>query len=125
MRTYRFLFIALIVGLAVLGIAGCSKGSGSSYNMSPAPPPPPAPQPNTVVMSNYAFSPTTVTVAKGTTITWQNNDGVAHTSTSDTGVWDTGNIPSGGSKTTTFDVTGTFPFHCSYHTMMTGKIVVQ
>ena len=64
----------------------------------------------------------------GTTITWHNGSGVAHTSTSDTpGLWDTGNIPAGSSKTTTFTTAGTFNFHCIYHASMgmTGSITVQ
>jgi plastocyanin len=76
-------------------------------------------------MYNMAFSPATLTVPVNTTVTWQNNDGIAHTSTSDTGVWDTGSIPAGGTKTTAFTTAGTFPYHCSVHPMMTGKIVVQ
>lgn len=124
MRKNLVLFGLLIVGLVVGVLAGCSK-SGSSYGMSSAPPPPPAPTPNVVTISGYAFSPTNVTVPKGTTVTWQNNDGVAHTATSNSGAWNSGNIPAGGSATVTFSSSGTFPYHCTYHSMMTGTIVVQ
>jgi plastocyanin len=72
-----------------------------------------------------AFGPGSITVSVGTTITWHNNDGINHTSTSNTGVWDTGAIPPGGSKTQTFATAGTFPYHCNIHTMMTGTIIVQ
>jgi plastocyanin len=78
-----------------------------------------------VVMSNIAFGPATITVSAGTTITWQNNDAINHTSTSDTGAWDTGIIAPGASKTTTFSTPGTFPYHCTVHAMMTGTVVVQ
>jgi plastocyanin len=76
-------------------------------------------------LSGSAFNPATITVARGTTVTWKNNDGMTHTSTSDTGVWDTGDIVSGGTKTTTFNTAGTFPFHCIYHAGMKGTVVVQ
>jgi len=66
-----------------------------------------------------------MTIQKNTTITWKNNSGVTHTSTSNTGAWDTGDIASGASKTTTFATAGTFSFHCKYHAMMTGTITVQ
>ena len=69
-----------------------------------------------------------MTVPVGTTITWRNNDATVHTSTSDTpGLWDTGNIPAGSSKTTKFGTAGTFTFHCVYHVSMgmTGSITVR
>jgi plastocyanin len=119
-----------LVGLAmlILTVAGCNKDSssaGTSYPTGPATTPVVVPT-NTILMAGMAFSPTTITVAKGTTITWKNDDGIAHTSTSDTGVWDTGNIPAGGSKTTVFATAGTFPFHCTYHSsMMRGTVTVQ
>jgi len=81
--------------------------------------------PNTVVVSNMSFGPTTITVPKGTTITWKNNDGMSHTATSDTGDWDSGNIPTGGSKSVTFNSIGTFQYHCTLHPMMTATVVVQ
>jgi plastocyanin len=78
-----------------------------------------------VVIANIAFGPASITVPVGTTITWQNNDGIAHTSTSDTGVWDTGAIAPGTSKATTFNTAGTFPYHCTVHSMMTGTVIVK
>ncbi len=123
MRKNRVVLIMVIASLVVAALFGCSKDSSSTYGMAPGPSPSPAP--NTVSMSGMAFSPATMTIAKGTTVTWLNNDGVAHTSTSNSGVWDTGNIPAGGSKTTTFNNAGTFPFHCVYHSTMTGTIIVQ
>ncbi len=107
----------------VISVGGCGKGSSNPYGMT-GPAPSNAP-PNTILMAGMSFSPATITVAKNTTITWTNNDGIAHTSTSDSGVWDTGNIPPGASKTTTFTSAGTFTFHCTYHSMMTGTVVVQ
>jgi plastocyanin len=73
------------------------------------------------------FSPATITVPAGTTVTWKNNDAYAHTSTSDTGVWDTGNVAAGASTTTTFSTAGTFPYHCTYHAAMgmKGTVIVQ
>jgi plastocyanin len=113
-----------VLGAALIGILGCSKDysnpSGSNSQTSSGPPPA-----NTVVMMNIAFNPGTLTVSKGTTVTWTNNDGVTHTSTSDNGVWDTGNIGGGTSKGVTFSNAGTFKYHCTIHAGMTGTIVVQ
>lgn len=115
-----------LVSLLILSLVGvgCMKNSSNPTNSVPAPTPAPT---NTVLMAGLAFSPVTITVAVGTTVTWKNNDGIAHTSTSDTGVWDTGNLPAGSSTSTKFSTAGTFPFHCTYHGAMgmRGTVVVQ
>jgi plastocyanin len=108
---------------AIIFLSGCSKASTSPYGATSAPPA--ASQPNTVTMANVAFGPASITVSVGTVITWQNNDGISHTSTSDTGIWDTGTIPPGGSKTTAFNTAGAFPYHCTVHPMMTGTVIVK
>jgi plastocyanin len=76
-------------------------------------------------MMNNTFNPGTLTVSRGTNVTWRNNDGVIHTSTSDTGLWDTGNIGGGSSKGVTFSSAGTFNYHCTVHKGMTGTIIAQ
>ncbi len=121
----KYAAISLVVFLVAFW-AGCTKSSGYGYS-SPTAPNPPAAPPNTVVMSASTFSPTTLTVSVGTTVTWQNDDSYAHTSTSDNGVWDTGNIAARGSAKTTFNTAGTFPYHCIYHVAMgmKGTIVVK
>ena len=128
MRT--IFFAAALVAIFAFSFvnSGCSSKSSNPYGSAPtSPAPPAAAPPNTVEMSGMSFSPATITVAVGTTVTWKNTDGIAHTSTSDTGVWDTGNIPAGGSKTTTFNTAGTFPYQCTYHATMgmRGTVVVQ
>jgi plastocyanin len=116
----------VIVAAASLAILGCSKDSSNPSGTSSSPQNQPPAQSNTVSMINIAFSPSTLTVSKGTTVTWQNNDGVTHTSTSDDGLWDTGNIAPGSSKGVTFSNAGTFKYHCTIHgPTMSGTIVVQ
>ena len=80
------------------------------------------------VLKSYSIdSPASMTIHKGTTITWKNNDGFVHTSTADGGLWNTGDIAGGASKTTTFDSVGTFTYNCIYHRSMgmVGTIKVQ
>ncbi len=81
--------------------------------------------PNTVTIASFAFSPDTMVVAKGATVTWQNNDAVTHTATGDNGEFDTGHIASGASGTATFNTTGTITYHCAIHPSMHGVIKVQ
>ena len=79
----------------------------------------------TVTIDNFAFSPTTLTVSAGTTVTWVNNDTAAHTVTADDGSFDSGNIAPGESFTHTFDTAGSFSYHCTYHPNMVATIVAN
>jgi plastocyanin len=110
-----------MIGFAIFGVLGCKS---DSPNSSPAPSNIP---PNTVVMGSSSFNPPTLTVTRGTTVTWRNGDSDIHTSTSDKGVWDTGDMRPGVSSTTVFATPGTFKFHCIYHSTMgmVGTITVQ
>jgi plastocyanin len=122
-------FVAALIFLATISLAGpgCGSDSSNPYGASATAPAPAAAPPNTVLLSGMVFSPVTITVAVGTTVTWKNSDGIAHTSTSDTGVWDTGTLAAGASSTTTFNTVGTFPYHCAFHVSMgmKGTVVVQ
>lgn len=79
----------------------------------------------TVTIEGLQFQPATVTVQVGDTVTWSNDDGVAHTATADGGSFDTGSISGGSSASQTFDTAGSFPYHCEVHPSMTGTVVVQ
>jgi len=48
-----------------------------------------------------------------------------HTATESKGVWDTGDIAPGESKSVTFDSAGTYVYNCSPHPWMIGQIIVQ
>jgi len=78
-----------------------------------------------VTIQNTAFAPPTTPIRVGDMVTWTNADPFSHTSTSDTGTWDTGVITAGASRSFTFTTAGTFAYHCSIHTFMHGTIVVQ
>ena len=77
-----------------------------------------------VDIAGFAFSPGSVTVAVGDTVTWTNADAQNHTATADDGSWDTGTISSS-PKSVTFATAGTFAYHCKIHPSMTATIVVQ
>jgi plastocyanin len=77
-----------------------------------------------VTISNFAFAPTTITVHKGTTVTWTNEDSVAHTVTGDNGGPSSGDLGQGVTYSYTFNTVGSFPYHCAIHTYMKGTVVV-
>ena len=78
-----------------------------------------------VEIRNFAFSPAIVTVSKGATVTWTNNDSPPHSVVSDTGAFDTGVLSNGESKSVTFSTAGTFTYHCGIHPSMKGTVIVK
>jgi plastocyanin len=80
---------------------------------------------NEVFLQGMTFTPATISITAGTTITWTNKDGYAHTVTSDTNLFDSGNLASNGTFKYTFATAGTFPYHCSIHKSMTATVVVK
>jgi plastocyanin len=79
----------------------------------------------TVDISGNAFSPTSVTVSVGDTVTWANADARSHTATADDGAFDTGSIAGNAEVPVTFTAAGTFPYHCRIHPDMKATIVVE
>lgn len=74
----------------------------------------------TVIISGYTFTPHEITINKGQTIQWTNNDGFPHTVTSNTSAWTQVNISAGGTGVLTLDTAGTFGYHCSLHSGLPG-----
>jgi plastocyanin len=113
----RKLSAGLLVLIVVLSsVVSCSKDDDDPYDNNGA---------STVKIQNFAFSPSTITVTAGTTITWTNYDDVAHTVTSDEGLFDSGNILTSGTFSHTFNSVGTFDYHCTPHPAMTASVVVN
>lgn len=81
---------------------------------------------NEVFIQGMAFTPSTITVNAGTTITWTNNDGVVHNVTSNTsGLFSSGSLSPNGTYSHLFSTAGTFPYKCTLHPSMTGSVVVN
>ncbi len=79
----------------------------------------------TVAMtSGLKFSPASVTVTRGTVVKWTNTAFFAHTTTSNTGLWNKTVAPTR-SFSRTFSRAGTFKYHCTIHAGMTGTVVVR
>jgi len=78
-----------------------------------------------VKIDNFSFGPQTLTVAVGTTVTWTNRDDIPHTVVSTDGVFKSKVRDTDEKFSYTFDKPGTYPYYCSVHPKMTGKVVVQ
>ncbi len=79
---------------------------------------------NISIMDNF-FSPASRTVTQGDTVRWTNNGSLLHTTTSNTGIWDSGNMSNGMTFQRQFNSVGTFPYQCTIHFGMNGTIIVN
>jgi len=81
-----------------------------------------------IAIRNFAFHPDSLAVPRGATVTWVNCEDVGqepHTTTSDNAVWDSPQLSPGNRFSHTFPTAGAFPYHCTPHPFMIGKVVVQ
>lgn len=82
-----------------------------------------------VAIMNYGFYPTTLTISKGTTVTWVNMDFVQHTVTAGTeqaptNLFDSHELSHMQGFSFTFSAPGTYMYYCDVHPGMIGTIVV-
>ncbi len=119
----KILFMGLVV-IAVL-ISGCYQPSANINTTVQQGGATPAAAGSTVNIKNYAFSPATITISKGQTVTWTNMDSAPHTVTSTRGIFDSGSIGNGQIFSYTFNTAGTFEYSCTIHpSMQHGKVIV-
>ncbi|MGH2446679.1 MAG: cupredoxin domain-containing protein [Candidatus Limnocylindria bacterium] len=78
-----------------------------------------------VEIADFAFTPATLTIMVGDTVTWTNSDPMVHTATSTTGAFDSGDLAQGDAYSFTFTEAGTYDYLCTPHPTMTGTIVVE
>jgi len=121
----RILFVA-----ALSAVAGCSSSSSPSSSTS-TPPPASGGSAAVSIPSNArtlgaaAFGMNPLVVATGTTVTWTNNDSIAHDSVADGGMWNSGILGAGQSFQFRFATAGTFTYKCTIHPSMVGTVTVQ
>jgi plastocyanin len=107
-------------------IAGCGGGdSGSATANSPSSSA--SSHGSTgVTISDFKFKPNPLTVKSGAGVNVTNDDSAPHTVTADDGhSFDTGTLDQGSSKTISVTKPGTYPYHCSIHAFMHGKLIVK
>jgi plastocyanin len=84
-----------------------------------------AADPTKVVIKDFMFSPMSVTVKAGATVTWVNRDDEPHTVVSDTGVFRSSGLDTDETFSYKFDKPGTYHITCSIHPRMVATIVVE
>jgi plastocyanin len=118
MRTSIKLIVAAVLAALALTACGGSSGgsSGSGTGSTPA---------SDITISNFTFSPASLTVAPGAKVTVTNNDTVRHDVDSDDTTSFTTTPIGKGTFTFTAPMTpGSYSYHCSVHPNMRGTLIV-
>jgi plastocyanin len=84
-----------------------------------------AASPATITIDNFAFAPATMTVTAGTTVTWKNEDDSPHRIGDKNGTLKSAALDTDDTFSHTFAAPGEFPYICTIHPYMVGKIVVK
>jgi len=82
-----------------------------------------------IAIRGFAFHPDSISVPPGATVTWVNCETPPlepHTTTADGGIgWASPDLSPGARFSHTFPAQGDFPYHCTPHPYMTGRIIVE
>lgn len=113
----RTILVAGLTALPVLGLTGnAAAGGGCHMGVTTG-------KGDTVEMVDACFTPTTLYVERGTTVTWINEDAMTHNVTANQwGHFEPMNR--GDVARATFEEPGIYPYACTYHAGMSGAIVV-
>jgi plastocyanin len=71
------------------------------------------------------FSPASVTINQNDTVTWTWVGQIDHSSSSASGIWDSGIVGHGSVFSHAFATTGSFPYVCHVHSFQTGSVKVN
>jgi plastocyanin len=109
-----FLAAAALAGAlavpAAAGVTGDLQGSSTQIRY--------------VSMRNNYYSPSSITIQRGTRVRWTNRGTRAHTATRNGGGWSSPTLQPGQSYSRVFNTKGTIRYHCRFHSNMRGTIVV-
>jgi plastocyanin len=117
----RSVFIASLIATGVLSLGGVVARRGSFTASAQEK----LASTAEVKIDNFSFGPTAITVSVGTTVTWINRDDIPHTVVSTEKVFKSKVLDTDEKFSYTFTKPGEYPYFCSIHPKMTGKVVVQ
>ena len=115
-RRFRVLLAAVVGGVAFVSVAPDADAANGTVNITEG---------DKENAATWLFTPKEVTVTPGATVTWINKGGQDHASASDTGAWDSGVMRPGAKFVHKFDAPGEYPYTCTMHAYMTGKVFVK
>jgi plastocyanin len=118
MRRLPALLVPAVLAVAVV-LAGCGGDDGGGAGAAAAP----VTGVTEVAAKDNRFTPAAIQVPAGTEVTWRFEDGfVPHDVKADG--FSSGDPQRKGTFTHTFDRAGTYPYRCTIHDGMTGRVVV-
>jgi plastocyanin len=117
----RSVFMASLIATGLMALGGITSRH-NSYAASAQEKPASAAE---VKIDNFSFGPMAITVSVGTTVTWINRDDIPHTVVSTDKVFKSKVLDTDEKFSFTFTKPGEYPYFCSIHPKMTGKVVVQ
>ena len=97
-------------------VAGSNDASAGAADASAA---------QQISIDNFTFSPQTLNVPVGATVTWINRDDVPHTVVDADKRFKSAALDTDDKFSFTFTTAGEYPYFCGIHTHMTGKVVVK
>ena len=116
MLTKRNLSFALTLALLVVGFTVYSLSARAHAATANT---------NEIVIQNFAFEPSTLTVKVGEKVTWVNRDDEPHTATATDKRFNSKTLENGDRFSTEFTAPGTYNYYCALHPKMTGQIIVK
>lgn len=122
MKARYFMFILAVISILIL--SGCTQKTQQNNQQVTPENKPTSNTAQSITIESFKFNPETVTIKKGSTVTWINKDSAPHTATSQNS-FDSGTLSKGQTFTFTFKQEGTFNYICSIHPYMKGKIIVE
>jgi plastocyanin len=120
LRRQRITLLLGAVGVAALLTAALPELTAAGEAVSAA-----AASPATVKIDNFAFAPATLTITVGTTVTWKNEDDSPHRIGDKDGTFKSAALDTDDSFSHTFATPGKYPYICTIHPYMVGKIIVK
>ncbi|TGC09509.1 cupredoxin domain-containing protein [Methanolobus halotolerans] len=121
MRKFLKWLIAMVLVAAAVLAAGCTDSGPTDDSADDQE----QVQTNEVSMMSLQFQPQNIRVSAGDTVTWTNDDAVAHTATADNGEFDSGVLEPGQTYSHAFEEPGTYDYICTIHPSMVGTVTVQ
>jgi plastocyanin len=115
---------SLWIGMALIFV-GLMAIASALAAATPDPAPSPAASPVVVSIKDFAFSPQSVTVRAGSTVTWKNLDDEPHTVRGADAQIRSDALDQDETYSVTFDKPGTYKYGCSIHPKMSGTVIVQ
>jgi len=119
-RRRRIALLFGTVGVTALLAAALSELTAAGEAVVAA-----AASPAVVEIDNFAFAPADLTVIAGTTVTWKNEDDSPHRIGDKNGTFKSAALDTDDTFSHTFAAPGEYPYICTIHPYMAGKIIVK